>query len=129
MKNRTGFVSNSSSASFIVSWINTTGGLAKETTVVEALCDLFEVPRDLYNKKAGKFRNVPEYLKTETDMIMELKKLTKKDKEDGFFKTEFFTTMMNSGDDFGELAKTFLIDLVTCENCGIVNAVVDSDNY
>ena len=128
MKIRSGFVSNSSSASFIVYWKPL--DFINSFTIVEALCKIFEVPSNLYNKKAGKFRNVPDYLKSNTDLIIKLKKLTKKSNKDkeGIFITNFFTVMMNDGDDFGEDAKSFLINLVTCEECGLIDAITERDD-
>ena len=123
MKFRTGFVSNSSSASFIVKWTSTSEDY---NNVVEALCAVYEVPYDLFDEEVNRFRNVPEYLVDETRKIMELNKLTT---ENGnVFITEFFTAMMNSGDDFGTIAKSFLINLITCEACGLIDAQTERDD-
>lgn len=106
MKVRAGFVSNSSSASFIIKWKHKRN---KEMTLKEAL-DVME----------------HEYMFEDGMTRTGIEKLTE-DIGDGKFKTEFFTSMMNSADNFGEIAKSFLINIFTSDDFEIFDYRIDKD--
>jgi hypothetical protein len=111
MKTRLGFVSNSSSASFLVTWQYFSD---EEYTVEQAVDKLF----------AWDGR---------TEIIDAIKKRTKK-LSVNVFETRFFTVMLNSFGDFGVAAEALLFNLY-CRNlsdtCGpgtvILKSHVESD--
>jgi len=101
MKIRTGFVSNSSSASFIIRWkFNTSSANEipenEEKAFDEAFCILF----DVYSNDDGSL-NLHEM----KEIYDELKKSTKY--ADGKFETIFWTSMYNDVKDFGTTAAYF----------------------
>ena len=107
MKVRRGYVSNSSSASFIIHWKSRNN---REMSLEDAI----EIMKREYF--FGEYGMTKEYIE----------KVTKED-GDGRFTTEFFTSMMNSGDSFGEQAKSFLINIMTSDDFEIYNFKVDKD--
>ena len=109
MKIRSGFVSNSSSASFIIRWKSRNN---REMTLEEAI-----------EKMDDEFF-FDEYGHGMTKDSIE--KVTKDD-GNGKFTTEFITYMMNSGDSFGEVAKSFLINIMTSDDFEIYDFKVDKD--
>ena len=129
MKTINGFVSNSSSASFIIKW------KAKEN-LNASLCDLFCLDGYGYIKKSnGKYKNLFDtkinefkwkqtvenskweenyyfnYNKEDIDTIIE----NTRNLGDGFFETVFFTCMMNDYTDFGESCNKFVSALIFSE--------------
>jgi len=107
MKIRKGYVSNSSSASFIVYWKSRNNREMSLEEAIEKMEDEFFF---------SKYGMTKEYIKKVTQ-----------DNGYGRFTTEFFTTMMNSGDNFGEQAKSFLINIMTSDDFEIYNFKVDKD--
>lgn len=109
MKIRLGFVSNSSSASFIVRWKSRNNREMSLEEAIQRMDDEF-----LFGE--SEFGMTKEYIKR-----------VSKDNGNGKFTTEFFTSMMNNGDDFGEQAKSFLINIMTSEDFEIYDFKVDKD--
>lgn len=109
MKIRSGFVSNSSSASFIIHWKSRNN---REMTLEEAI-----------NKMDAEFF----FREWGHGMTKENIEKTTKDNGSGKFTTTFFTGMMRSGDSFGEVAKSFLINIMTSDDFEIYDFKVDGD--
>lgn len=110
MKIRTGFVSNSSSASFIVHWRpRTFGNKVKKDKIIAVLTGV--VYNFISDVNVEKEINEATWLKDCKNKFDEIMKNTN-DNEDGTFTTTFFTCMKNSGDDFGEIAKFFAMSLL-----------------
>jgi hypothetical protein len=107
MKVRRGYVSNSSSASFIIHWKSRNN---REMSLEDAI---ERMEREYF---FGEYGMTKEYIEKVT-----------KENGDGRFTTEFFTSMMNSGDSFGEQAKSFLINIMTSDDFQIYNFKVDKD--
>ena len=128
MKRRNGFVSNSSSASFIIHW--RIKGFGEEFSIKEAILKLMDSYR--YFVEEDKF--VPLYKENteneesikEKTMMEEIEKDTVKNK-DGSYTTTFYTYMKNSMDDFGEAAKSMTIALVGNDKFEIVDSKVDGE--
>ena len=121
MKYHRGFVSNSSSASFMAHWRKRTFG--KTVSIAQAVGDMFGV-----NFKEG------------TDEIDWENSWNKNDREkvesiiektianaDGTFTSTFWTSMMNSTDDFGDAAKSLVMGLVAGRDFELIDSKVDSD--
>ena len=108
MKIRTGYVSNSSSASFIIKW----GAKNNREMTLEQALRVFKDDLCGYS-----------FIEEETK---DLASFTKEN-GNGKFTTEFYTTMLNCGEDFGEIAKSFLIWVVTSENFEMLDYKVDRD--
>jgi len=107
MKVRRGYVSNSSSASFIIHWKSRNN---REMSLEDAI---ERMEREYF---FGEYGMTKKYIEKVT-----------KENGDGRFTTEFFTSMMNSGDSFGEQAKSFLINIMTSDDFQIYNFKVDKD--
>ena len=109
MKIRQGFVSNSSSASFIVTWKPYEGN--EHLDIDESLNIVFY---DIYNQENKK--ELCERIKIKTVQGA-----------DKTFKTSFHTNMYNNMRDFGETASCFVMELIGSESFTLVNAKVDDD--
>jgi hypothetical protein len=106
MKVRNGFVSNSSSASFTLTWeLREPVGSVKEAV---------EVVLQFADPKA----------------IDEIAKNTKELESFGhnLFKTHTWTTMFNSWDDFPDWVKLLFFAVSMSENANVVETVVEEDN-
>ena len=88
MKVRNGFVSNSSSASFVIIW----------------------QPRQNINSQSFRedVENLFRYNNKSNYYISEVMKHTNEVQKEDFYHTSFFTSMFNGIDDFGEAAKALL---------------------
>jgi len=93
MKTRVGFVSNSSSASFIVTW---TCGVEDGESVESVV---------------GRLLDAGDYLKAEQDEITKHTKLLSCDDNQGIFETSFFTVILNEPCNFGNAAAQLLLAL------------------
>lgn len=109
MKTRNGFVSNSSSSSFIIQWKYKN----EEKDVMRALLDLFEISF-VYKGEVTECKEVEEefnwkyfeHLKPLFEEIVEHTKI-----KDDIFETEFFTMMRNDVMDYGKAAMAFVMAL------------------
>lgn len=114
MKIRLGFVSNSSSASFIVIWKNYSCD-EDDLYIKKSLAYLFDIT--IFEKEHEVFTNLyfdekeSSFIKNKKEVYYEQFKLTKEDMEnlveitevrpDGSLSTEFFTSMFNDFSSFG----------------------------
>jgi len=124
MKIRNGFVSNSSSASFIVHWRMRTYG--KEITAEKAVGKIFGV---YFKENEYKIDWDNTWNKEAKCKVEEILKNTEMN-NDGTFTSTFFTDMMNSTEDFGAAAKSLVMGIVANEDneFEIIDAKVEGDN-
>lgn len=122
MKNRTGFVSNSSSASFVINWRMKTFG--QDLTLKKAISVLFD--SYIYKEETDEWVAGTEWDKKDEAKFEEIANATVINKNDTFT-TKFFTNMKNDMDDFGEAAKSLVINLVGNENFEIIDAKVEDE--
>ena len=98
MKTRTGFVSNSSSASFVVNW-EWRSSDREGTSLSKVLSELFDITEYGFDHETGCF----EW----NDMNEEFKEVIERienntiERGDGSFQTEVWTSMLNSFRDLG----------------------------
>jgi len=111
MKTRTGFVSNSSSASFIVHWRMRTFG--EKVDVKEAIAKVV----GLHIKEDGEIDWENSWRNEDKPKIEEMIEKTVIN-TDGSFISTFWADMYNDAEDFGEAATSM-----------VMNMVVDSDNF
>ncbi len=136
MKIRQGFVSNSSSASFVIKWKPVNG--EKDLTINGALSQLFCIPYDektdsfgewKYDGKSNSFFPFGDDAHCNEDLsIVEMSKNTAKNGR--VFTTSFFTAMMNDTRDFGDAANQLLAALViySKNNSYKYKFTIDDDN-
>lgn len=106
MKTRNSLVSNSSSASFIVIWRSLSSEIDSKTKAVDAL-----------TKWSSHFTG---------DALLRLHSKTEELKPD-VYRTQFFTSMMNSMSDFGEDAAFFILSLIDDKQFEIITRDVEGD--
>ena len=115
MKTRNGFVSNSSSASFVVHWRHRDFG--KEIEFREIVQRL----RGWAGWDSDKQKEIED-----TDFMDTIVDKTNRN-EDGTYTTEFFTGMMNSASDFGTTAQLFVMSLLCEDEFEMIDYKVDSE--
>jgi hypothetical protein len=115
MKTRMGFVSNSSSASFVIQWkckfLDEDEGIGR---AIKRLFDYFDCPSVLPFYNINNRYNQDEIKKIEDDIILEIMKNTRIINKD-LFETSFSTCMKNSPADFG-LSAAILLLMLECES-------------
>ena len=122
MKTRNGFVSNSSSASFVVHWRMRTMG--KEVTTLGAMANLYDVHSyDSVEDKIDWDKNWTKEYKNTIEYVVK----TSTKNSDGSFTTPFFATCLNVYDDFGEEAKSLVLALVADQYFEIIDAITQED--
>ena len=129
MKSRNGFVSNSSSASFVIHWkFRDFGDKIDINECLSKMYDLGSVAPDVEMMQDGQFvwENIYEDCQEHKDVVEYIKKESFRN-IDGTFTTSFFTPMMNSHEDFGEAAQSFVLGLVTNDDFQIIDSKVNRD--
>ena len=116
MKNRNGFVSNSSSGSFIMNWRMKAFG--EPVSIKKAVGEAFGAPFK-YIAETGELTEEFDWenawnkeVQAKVEKAIEATELN----ENGTFTTTFWTSMVNSAEDFGETAKSLVMGLVADED-------------
>ena len=122
MKKRMGFVSNSSSASFVVHW--RMRSLGEKVTIKKALSHLFDISS--YDEGTDKVNWNDNWTKQYKDVIEYATNMSKLN-YDGSFTTLFSTVMMNTYDDFGNEAKSLILALVADDDFQIIDTKLRLD--
>ena len=100
MKQRNGFVSNSSSASFVVRW-TWKGENIEKKTLEDAIKKI--LPMWMLDSEKKEFDGIYGEIKKALDGTRD---------NDWFYETSFFTTMYNCAEDFGPAAALFVVELL-----------------
>ena len=132
MKIRMGFVSNSSSGSFIIHWRMKAFG--KRVTKERAIGNLFGVCfKDNTATEGSLLANTEGEIDWEgtwnQDARSKVEDAMNKtvQNDDGSFTTTFWTSMVNSAEDFGETAKSMAIGLMADGMFEVIDTKQESD--
>jgi hypothetical protein len=122
MKVRNGFVSNSSSGSFILHW--RVKSLGEEISTQRAVGRVFGIS-SLENGELDWSFSLDREIKPTIDKIIE----KTVQNSDGTFTTTFWTSMVNSEEDFGDEAKSFVMRIFvdSDDNFAIIDKKVEAD--
>lgn len=121
MKIRNGFVSNSSSGSFILNW--RVKAFGEIVNIERAVGDVFEVS---FNEE-DKIDWENTWNKEAKDKVDEVIKYTVMN-NNGTFTSAFHTSMVNSAEDFGEAAKSLVMGIVVgSEKFEIIDSKIEMD--
>lgn len=118
-----GFVSNSSSGSFIMHWRVRTFG--KNVTMNQAMSKVFEV---WLKEGTDEFDWENTWNKEVNPKVEEAIKATVQN-ADGSFTTAFWTGMVNSAEDFGETAKSMVMGIIANQDdiLEMIDAKIEMD--
>lgn len=124
MKIRLCFVSNSSSASFVVTWKFYENSNHKNLSIKEVLLQLFQI---CYDKEEDKIK-ISKY-ETDTDRLEIIEKLEKATVglTNNIYETNFFTGMLSYPEDFGKECQSLIFNLIMNDNFEIVRKKVEED--
>jgi len=122
MKIRNGFVSNSSSGSFIMHWRVKTYG--KDVSVTNAVGRIFNAS---FKQDSDEISWFDTWNKEMKPVVEEIIRATMKN-NDGSFTTSFWTSMVNSPEDFGEAAKSLVMGIVASEDYELIDSKIEMDH-
>ena len=136
MKIRTGFVSNSSSASFVIRWKTNVDmstqldNITKEDRISLSLMDVMDTGRmDIEDISKKTEHNQSEEYDGYDNMLRHLFRNTKEiDKVEDIYETSFWTSMHNCSSDFGRYAAYLVLALELSTTAEKISMTIKHDN-